>query len=376
MTPAVAAADIPEAIHRAYLRGAATVNLPSDPVTLPFSGTGWTGHYRSPYLQTFVNGHGPYTFIFDTGANVTVLSRKVARAAHVAVANHTPGHHAILRASEIRVGRVSMRDYYAVLSDNDLDEVDGILGFNSFGSNALTFDFATGFLRVATRPQALPNGYWMPYSMSHHLPMIQLRAAGKSLPTLIDTGDDAYAWEATRADLSGLLLDHTPVESAVVYNSQTGATRTAITMIDADLHLGPFVAERPVVAINPSLPLPDIGMRVIEQFAVEFDRSRHRVAFARRFPGANFVGPGEYTCGVYLSFAKPQRVVRDVLAGSAADKAGVRPGDTILAIEGRRGEAVTYEEWDRMLVPGHSVTVQWQRAGRTASGTFPVIELR
>jgi predicted aspartyl protease len=368
------AAQIPERIHQEYLMGARAVRLATDVTKIPLSGTDCFGHYRSPYVRVFVNGRGPFTFLFDTGSNVTTLSTKVVRAATVAIVNHVPGHHAIARANELRVGSISMRDYYAVIEDGD--DVDGILGFNSFGKNYLTFDLSHKTLLVSAHVAPLRHAFWLPYSLKKHLPLIDLFADGRRLPTLIDTGDDAYGWEGTSADLHGLLFDHLPYPAATVFNSETGATRTTITSIDGSLELGRVHAERPAVAINESLPVPDIGIGVLNQFTMEFDRLRHRVGFQPQFSGSNFVVPGEITCGFYISFRQPSRRVRNVLSGMAPARAGMRTGDLILSVNGHPASSVTYEYWDRSLRARRPVTVVWEDDGHVRSGAFPVAELR
>ena len=368
------AANIPESVHREYLMGASTVRMTTDPARIPLLGTDWFGHYRSPYVQVFVNGRGPFTFLVDTGSNVTTLSTKVAMAASVAVINHVTGHHAIARATEIRVGSITMLGYYAVIADGD--DVDGILGFNSFGRYYLTFDAARRALIISTRPVPLPSAFWLPYGLKRHLPLIDLFADGRTLPTLIDTGDDAYAWEATSKDLSGLLFDHSPVPSSTVFNGQTGATKTAVTSIDGSLVLGRVHSERPAVAINESLPVPDIGISVIDQFTMEFDRIHRRVAFQPYFSGSEFIVPGEVTYGFYVSFRQLSRRVREVLPGLAPARAGMRARDLILSINGQRAESVSYEYWDRLLRARRPVTVTWAHGGHIHSGSFSAIELR
>ena len=368
------AAQIPESIHRKYLMGPQAVHMPAESVKIRLSGTDWFGHYRSPYVSVYVNGQGPFTFLLDTGSNVTTLSSKVANAAEVAIINHVPGHHAIARATEISVSGISMRDYYAVVEDGD--DLDGILGFNSFGHAYLTFDLARRTLTVSKRPVSLPSAFWLPYALKKHLPLIDLFADGVRLPTLIDTGDDAYGWEATSADLKGLLFDHSPVPAAIVFNGETGATKTTITSIDGRLVFGQTHSERPAVAINESLPVPDIGVSVIEQFIMEFDRAHHRVAFQPRVRGSVFVVPGEITTGFYISFRQPQRRIRDVLPGLGPARAGMRAGDLILAINGRASPAVNYQYWDELVRSRAPVTVSWEHDGRVRSATFPVVELR
>jgi predicted metalloprotease with PDZ domain len=135
-------------------------------------------------------------------------------------------------------------------------------------------------------------------------------------------------------------------------------------------------SERPAVAINESLPVPDIGVDVVDQFTMEFDRIRHRVAFQPHFSGSTFVAPGEITCGLYISFRQPSRLVRDVLPGMSPARAGLRAGDLILSIDGRRASSVDYELWDRLLRARRAVTLVWQHGARVGSGTFPIVELR
>jgi aspartyl protease len=368
------ATEIPESIHRAYLKGATSVVLPSDPVTIPLQGTDWGGHYRSPYVRVLVNGHGPYTFLFDTGSNTTIVSSKVAREASLAIVSAVPGHHRIAEAREIDASGVRMRDYYVVIADGD--DLDGILGFNAFAKNYLTFDLKRRTLVVGSRPNVLPSAFWLPYALDRHLPKIALSIGGRRLPTLIDSGDDAYAWEGTSEDLRGLLFDSTPVYAGIVYNGQTGATSTRITTVDGTLKMGPVYADRPAVAIDEALPLPDIGVDVIEQFVMEFDRVHRRVGFQPLFSGREFVVRGELTCGLEISFLQPVRRVKGVLAGSAPTKAGAQAGDVVTDIDGRNARDVTYRQWDELVRTRAPIRIAWVHAGRPRSATFSVVELK
>ncbi len=285
-----AGAEISEAIHQAYLQGAKTIVWSADPARIPLTGTDWFGHYRSPYVTVFVNGRGPFTFLFDTGASVTIFSTKVVRAAGVQIVSQVAGHHAIVRADEVRVAGISMRDYYAAIGDGD--DVDGILGFNAFGTSYLDFDFSTSTLIVSKSAVPLPNAFWLPYTLIARIPNVDLRIGSLTLPTLVDTGDDAYAWEATAANVKDLTFAHAPVPAATVVNGETGVTQTNITTVNGVLNLGPMLSRQPAIGINDSLPVPDIGMPVIDQFNVEFDRADRRVAFQPRFQGNQFQVPG------------------------------------------------------------------------------------
>lgn len=370
-----AAADIPPAIVQAYRTGTRDVTLDSEPARIPLESTNWYGDYLSPYMRVYVNGKGPFTFLFDTGSTITWLSPRLVKAANVAVVSRVPGHHEIVVMKDVRIGSVRMRNLYAGV--DEASEVDGLLGFNSFANDYLTFDFPAHALLVSSRPVALPSAAWMPYVLRHsRVPIIDLSIDGKTLPTLIDTGDDAWAWEATAADLRGLQFDHAPAVAENVYNSVTGFTRTYATSIDGVLKLGPFESGRPAVGINDALPVPDIGCDLLKQFVVEFDRHKLLVAFQPGFNGTDFLVPGLLTPGFSISYRHPGRPVSDVLPELEPARAGMHQGDRILSIDGVRATDVTFRAWDELLRTRRPVSIKWSGEGGTKHHVFPVVELR
>jgi hypothetical protein len=372
---AAPAAEIPPAIVQAYRAGTRDVTLDSEPVRIPLDGTNWYGDYLSPYMRVYVNGKGPFTFLFDTGSTITWLSPRLVRAANVAVVSRVPGHHEIALMKDVRIGGVRLRNLYAGV--DAASEVDGLLGFNSFANDYLTFDFPARALLVSSRPVALPSQAWIPYVLPRsRVPIIDLSIDGKTLPTLIDTGDDAWAWEATTANLRGLQFDHAPVVAENVYNSVTGFTRTYATSIDGVLKLGPFASARTAVGINDALPVPDIGCDILKQFVVEFDRHKLLVAFQPAFHGTNFLVPGLLTPGFSISYRHPGRPVSDILPELEPARAGMRQGDRILTIDGTRATDVSFRTWDELLRTRRPVSIEWSGKGGTSRHVFPILELR
>ncbi len=374
--PARAPADeLPAAVRSAYQIGTRDVTLRTDPARIPLRGSDWYGNSACPYFRAIVNGRGPFSFLLDTGASYTFVSEKLVKAARLTVVSHAPGHHVIVRIRELQLGPVVIRNDFAVVEDGLED--DAIFGFNSFASDYLTLDVRDRVLLVATKPIRLsPRAQWIPYVLRHRVPVIALRLDSKALPTLIDTGDDAYAWEATSADLHGLLFDRAPLPSAKVYNPVTGFTRTMMTSVDGVLRLGAFSSSRPAVAVNEALPLADIGIDVVKQFVVEFDRMRQRVGFDPLFAGRQFAVPGEFTLGFYISYRKPGRHVSDVLPGMAPERAGMREGDAIVRLNGRPAESVTHAQWRELVRKKSPMQVEWKSGSTVRSAAFHVVELK
>jgi hypothetical protein len=365
---------LPQAVQRAYITGTSSVTLNADPARIPIDASNWFGDYLSPYMRVYVNGRGPFTFLFDTGSSYTFVSSRLVAAAKLDVVSNVRGHHKIVKMRDVRVGPITMRDDVAVVSDGD--DVDGIFGFNAFADDYLTFDFANRTLLVSSHMQPLPGSASVPYVLERRVPNIELTIDGRSLPTLIDTGDDAYAWEATSNDLTGLLFDSEPIVAARVHNGVTGWTQTTITSIDGALKVGPFVAERPAVAINESLPMPDVGVEFVRQFVMEFDRHRQRVILQPAFAGMRFAVPGKLTTGFFISYREPGRRVSAVLPSLAPARAGMQEGDSIIAINGRHAEDVDYRGWLTLVNERKPITIRWQHNRQRYTRTFDVVELK
>ena len=88
-------------------------------------------------------------------------------------------------------------------------------------------------------------------------------------------------------------------------------------------------------------------------------------------PFMNFVLAFALLCGLYTigmpvpAYTHRAAQVIGIIPGSPAEKAGIRPGDTIVAIDGAK-----VSNWDQALsapgiVPGHEISFDLQRAGAT-----------
>ena len=86
----------------------------------------------------------------------------------------------------------------------------------------------------------------------------------------------------------------------------------------------------------------NVGNGVLRQFNLIFDYGNQTIAFT---PNHHYGEPDQYTrSGIILSAASDKPVVSDVVPGSPADKAGIKPGDILLAID---GHALTDKATDR-----------------------------
>lgn len=143
-------------------------------------------------LPAHVNDAGPYQFILDTGAGVSVLSPDLARRLAVVVTETREGMGAGGRVKislgsveSLTVGRYKMRGVQVGMTD-DLDriaaavgaKVDGVLGYNFLKHFRLTIDYRKSALRLSQTAGEPEEG-------GHARAQIKFRLAHPSKPLVL-----------------------------------------------------------------------------------------------------------------------------------------------------------------------------------------------
>ena len=145
-----------------FLLPARAADADAKPVAVPFELLK-TGHMT---VKVKVNGKGPYTLIFDTGAPITLLNNKVAKDAGLLKDVERPpfslfGSMGEVKVKEIEVGGQKAENLTAVVMDHPTVEaiskafgpIDGIVGFPFFARFKMTLDYQAKTMTF------VPNGY-------------------------------------------------------------------------------------------------------------------------------------------------------------------------------------------------------------------------
>lgn len=138
----------------------------SKPATVPFE------LLKSQHMavQVKVNGKGPFRLIFDTGAPVTLISNKLAKAGGVFPEKFRPspfaffGSHGQFKIKELEMGELKVSNVDTMVMDHPtvgalasaLGPIDGIVGFNVFAKHRTTIDYqakSMTFVPVDYQPQ-------------------------------------------------------------------------------------------------------------------------------------------------------------------------------------------------------------------------------
>lgn len=368
------ARDLTPGIRSLLRMEARSVKLVHDPATIALDGTDYWGYYKCPYFRVYVNGRGPFTFLFDSGSSFSILSSKVIDAAGVAVVFHRGGYHDIVLAKTVRIGNVRLEDLYATRDDSG--DVDGILGFNAFGNRDVTLRLGQREMQISSEPVALTGSFQVPYIVSHFTPDIDASTGTAIMRILIDTGDDAYPFEVRSVDVRGLPLERAPVRASDVVNFDTGVTATTLTTLASTLRIGPIRVPNPVVAINDGLDIGDLGVDFLREFNIEFIPAKRVLVFQPLFRGTTLSIGGQLTPGFWMSFHSHPLKVNAVIPGSSAEQAGLRVGDVVSEINGESADAYNPRTWDALMILGTTVRIVWSDASAQHSGDFVITELR
>jgi hypothetical protein len=353
---------------------------------------------RHVWLKVSVNG-GPFAdFLLDTGASITVLDSAFAAAHGISAQGHVqvagagsdqggasfseirslfvPGPDG--EGIELGAEKVAVLSLAPHLEPFFWRKVAGVLGYDFICRFAMTLDYDATTVTF-TDPESFqpPAGATrLPFELASNIPVIEARL-------------DSSLTGRFRLDVgSGSTVDlHGPFVRAHDLENRTGTKLTAlgggfggtfsgdITRMKR-LDIGPFGWDDPIVILSGATQgglasedyAGNIGNQVLERFQVTFDYT-HKTAWLK--PGSRYTKRDEFSLAG-LQLARFDGAVRamNVLAGSPAERAGLREGDEVLAVDGRTMKEWTFDALDAMFErgqPGSQHKIEYRRDGKKKS---------
>lgn len=271
-------------------------DLPADAAVGPVAHDG-QGRLVAPVT---VNGQGPFRFIVDTGANRSVLSRRLAEQLGL-VPTGVGTVHSIDAVSEAPLAPITSLQYGALelpsapmplLDGPVLSGEQGLLGADGMRGRRLRLDFERRCIEIVPSRGARPLHGWETIRGElrfGHLVMIDGSVRGLPVNILIDTGSDTtLANVALQQALSARMRDD---DRSLNYARAYTASGTAVTLPGAimlpSLSLGEmkidnitaFVGDFHIFMLWGLVEEPTllIGMDVISQangLAIDYERAR------------------------------------------------------------------------------------------------------
>lgn len=326
-----------------------------------------------PLLLPVTIAEVEYSFLLDTGAEVTVFDqslkshlRFLKRSARAVTAD---GEQSVALAVppqfSLRSLPVPVPDQVACVDLSKIREatgqpIVGVLGMDVLQHFVIDIDFDLGQVRVSREsPKTRLAG--LPLSVIHHrLPTVEIRLPdGTSEAFIIDTGLGANGMlsEVAFDRLDG--KEFVEKQSTSLMTTVSGASRQRTGLI-AGVKLAEF--EHDSLAFDRGAHNM-LGLGLLSRYAVTFDFPAQRLILRR---GLRFgVTDQRDLSGLHLLYVENRMVIASVDQGSASDRAGLRSGDVIVAVDNVPGSA----EWlfpirERLSRPSSKLVVVYRRDDR------------
>ena len=309
------------------------------------------------YVDAKLNGRR-FALLVDTGA-ANVITPTAMRAlrlgsvgdAEVKGAGEFTERAAFTRIATVGLGDVRLRNQlFAVVALEKLGEVEGvpfhgILGYELFKRFVVRIDYAARTMTLtdvdawAKRGGA---GVAVPFVFNGTVPEVEGEIGGVAATFDVDTGSRAsVGLNSPFVQKHALRARFKPSIDAVTGWGLGGPTRGTVARVNR-VRLGSVGVPDVIVdmslqrlgALTNTAPAGSIGSGLLQRFVATFDYSRQRIYLLAQ-PGAR-VRDAYDRSGLWINQGAGGFRVDAVVEGSPAARAGLRDGDIIVAIDGRR----------------------------------------
>lgn len=265
----IAAQALPDSVLAAVRAGVSGIALRSDSIVVPLVGTP-----TLPLVHVWLNGEGPYQFLVDLGANVSLVRRDIVDAVRaIVLVDRTSSD--IVRAATLRLGGQELRD--VTLASYDVLDVDGVLGYNILQHTSFTLDFPGARLVLHRRELPPADGRTVhDYRLQGRLPYIVARVGSDSLLLNFDTGATEVMTVPSVFE-SRLRWRETPREGRATFNNQTGRTVVREGHLADTVRIGDFALGNALVYLNPDAEDAWLGAAAMNRGRWTFDPRQRRV---------------------------------------------------------------------------------------------------
>jgi len=335
-----------------------------------------------------LNGQGPFTLLVDTGgANVLVPAamQKLGLAGSGAIRGRGAGEEtsaiSMTRVDSLTIGGMTMGDqtFYGV----DLSDVeraggfpfDGLVGYEVFKRFVVEIDYAHGRLTLM-RPEIFRytgNAEPIAFTFNGQIPQVQGSIDGFEGSFTLDTGSrsslDIMGPFAERHDFIGR---YQPKIETITGWGLGGPVHSKVTRARSlklgHIELNDVVMELPQQTagyFTDRYRAGNIGGGVMKRFTVIFDYQNKLMWLE---PNGWHDEPDRFDrSGMWINLGEAGFEVIDVVVGGPAARAGLQPGDVLVAINGRSAGAWTLYELRQSLrqaEPGTRIALTYRRSGQ------------
>ena len=353
------------------------------------------------FVEAWLDGQGPFHFILDTGADGFSIVDAAARRLTLSVDDGGQGsgvgektvRMGRTHLARIRIGDLQFENVDAtVFPGNDAPNVfgtkplDGWVGLEIFRHLVVKHDYV-GRKLTLTLPDKFRyqgHGVIVPFDRPWLIPVVDATLDGVAGKFGVDTGArSSLLLYGPFVEENGLQARYDAHLEGVTGWGIGGPVRSLLARA-RELRIGGAVVRDLVVrfstqkkGLTTSSDMAGlIGPDVLSQFDLTVDYARNRLIFDRN---KNYGRRDSYDrAGMWMGQDGDHFTVVDVIAGGPADEAGIKPGDTILAIDGTSTNKLVLpdvRENIRRATVGRKMTVTLESSGSIRAAAVTLRDL-
>ncbi len=350
------------------------------------------------YADVSIDGKGPFLFLFDTGATDSVttgLAQRLGLRAEGQAEERGAGagasRAAFAKVPEIEIAGARVRDQIVEVSPDELRNVEGlgdegIAGFEIFRRFVTRIDYARGVITLIDPAHFNAADAGTPIHFVFEGNVIEVAGDFEGAPGrfIIDTGSRAdVVLNKPFSQRNNLRAKH-PKGVDVIAGWGTGGPSRAYATRGARLGIGPLQVHDLVAFLSTDVKgafastefSGEIGGGVLKRFIVTFDYE-HQTLYLKPSPVSKDVGAFD-RAGMWFNRSDEGFDVVDVVVGGPAARAGLKPGDHIVSVDGQPALGLKPYELRRRLrdePPGSRVVLGLRGNGRSRTVSLVLRDL-
>lgn len=312
-----------------------------------------------PTIEAKVNGQGPFKFLLDTGAGVTVFGPKLIEELKLESNGTTrigdptaPDQIEVktYQVDTVNIGGASFGQV-PIIAWKGLgnDDIRGIIGLPLFYDAIMQMDYPNNKL-VLRRGALGPNDGSVPYRLDKGFAVtIDMKIGDETLPVHVDTGNMGF-----------LNLPLSLSEKLELAEEPRKVGRARVASGEFDIYSAPMngsldfagvTFENPQLNFNEKFPWGNIGSRALSPYKLTIDQVNQKLLLEKSGDSKSTkAGNPKPRYGIAFGAGGDGTwTVREVFAGSIAEKGGLKAGDIVLQVNGKKLSDIGPEERNKMF---------------------------
>jgi gag-polyprotein putative aspartyl protease/PDZ domain/Aspartyl protease len=353
------------------------------------------------FVEVRLNGRGPFHFVLDTGAGGFSVVESVARELGLKIEDAREGQgvgEKRVRDGRTQISRMQVGDLeltnleFEVLRASDSGQVfgtkplDGVFGLELFRHVVVKHDYVHKTLTF-TLPDKYDykgSGAIVHFELAAQIPLVEAELDGVRGTFGVDTGARSSLLLYGPFTEQNKLKEKYDAKLEGVTGWGIGGPVRSLLGRAKELKIGEVSVHDIVIRLSTqkagsttaSTKAGLIGPDVLSQFDVTFDYPRSRIIFEKN---ADYGRRDGYDrAGVWMGQSGKHFAAVDVIAGGPAAEAGLKQGDSILAIDGVDTEKLILpdvRERVRREAPGKNLTLLVDSNGKERTVTITLRDL-